>query len=186
MWRSREQPHITHKMMVWLRDSTVPFSSSFDPMLSHRTTGNATCPWFCTCTAQQLIILWETHYSMGDPSFMLMFGRFQVLPQLTQTNAIDATSYLAHLTTKIVELQDLVESNLAAAAKNQKTAYDKYVLHQSFAARDAVWLSIPAVWLSIPMVGKLDPRWKGGWEIKSSKSAKMWKSRTAKYLNLSM
>ena len=65
-----------------------------------------------------------THYSMGDPSFMLMFGGFQVLPQLTQTNAIDATSYLAHLTTKIVELQDLVESNLAAAAKNQKTAYD--------------------------------------------------------------
>ena len=35
-------------------------------------------------------------------------------------------------------------------------------------------------------VGKLDPRWKGGWEIKSSKSAENVGSQTAKYLNLSM
>ena len=60
--------------------------------------------WECYLRLFLYMYRTETHYSMGDPPFMIMFGGFQVLPQLTQTNAIDATSYLGHLTTKIVEL----------------------------------------------------------------------------------
>ena len=105
-----------------------------------------------------------THSSTRAPPFVLMFGRSQVLSQLTQANTFDATSYPGHLTAKFAELQDLVESNLVAAAQNQKTAYDKHILRQSFAAGDPLWLSIPTA-------RKLDPRWKGRWEIKSIKSA---------------
>ena len=85
------------------------------------------------------------------------------LPSLKST-AFDATSYPAHLCSKLAELKDFVDSNLAAAASHQKANYDQHTSSPNFSVGDSVWLSVPTA-------GKLDPRWEGRWRIKAIKSS---------------
>ena len=80
------------------------------------------------------------------------------LTPFSPSTAFDSTSYPAHICAKLAELQDFVESNLAAAAHHQKLAYDQYLLPTVYSVGDLVWLSIPTA-------GKLDPRWPVGGEV---------------------
>ena len=68
--------------------------------------------------------------------------------------AFDPNTYSAELQAKLAHLQDLVQSNLAAAAQKQKFHYDKHSKMRTFLPEDPVWLSVPTS-------GKLHPRWEG-------------------------
>ena len=58
---------------------------------------------------------------------------------------------------------DFVHANITQAAANQKSAYDQHTSSASFKQGEPVWLSVPKA-------GKLEPRWEGGWVVKSLKS----------------
>ena len=62
----------------------------------------------------------------------------------------------------MVELQDLVEVHIAESAHRQKVDYDRHSAERQFKPGDLVWLSVPTA-------GKLDPRWKGNWTVRSMK-----------------
>jgi len=76
----------------------------------------------------------------------------------------DQQSYPAQIQAKIAELQEFVHINLSKAACSQKPQYDQHTTQPAFIVGSPVWLSIPTA-------GKLDPRWKGDWVIKSMKSS---------------
>ena len=76
--------------------------------------------------------------------FRLMFGRHQSV-------AYDSSSYSAHFQAKLAELQDFVETNLTAAASNQKLAYENHTASCRFSIGCLVWHTVPTA-------GKLDPR----------------------------
>ena len=104
-----------------------------------------------------------THSSTGCSPFMLMFGRQPNMPTVVSQNSFDSLSYPDHIRATFAELQDLVETNLAAAADHQKLAYDQQTTPRTFSEGKPVWLSVPTA-------GRLDPRWEGQWMIKSIKS----------------
>ena len=92
-----------------------------------------------------------------------MYGRNPSSTPFSKSPAFDALSYPAHLQAKFAELHDFVETNLAAAAHNQKQAYDQHTATPLFTAGEPVWLSVPTT-------GKRDPKWEEEWVIKSEKS----------------
>ena len=103
------------------------------------------------------------HASTEVPPFTLMFGRSPQITDHTTPTAFDAGTYQAQLQAKLAELQDFVESQTTQTANRQKSTYDKHSTCRSFGVGDPVWLSIPTA-------GKLEPRWEGGWVVKSVKS----------------
>ena len=60
-------------------------------------------------------------------------------------------------------MQGFVEANLVESAHAQKSYYDTQSKITRFAKGDLIWLSSPTV-------GKLSPRWEGGWKIAEVKS----------------
>ncbi len=56
-----------------------------------------------------------------------------------------------------------MDIHLTGAAANQNHNYDRRATQRSFTVGDCVWLSVPTA-------GKLDPRWEGGWYVKTVKS----------------
>ena len=105
-----------------------------------------------------------THSSTGYSPFQLMYGRRPSSLLFSPPTAFTASNYYGHIRNKLAQLQDFVQNNLAAAASQQKSAYDYHTCSRQFAVGDPVWLSIPTA-------GKLDPRWEGRWEITSIKSS---------------
>ena len=91
-----------------------------------------------------------------------MFGRQLSTSTFSSQNSFDATSYLGHLRAKLSELRDLVETNLAAVSASQKSTYDVHSKSRTFTQGEPVWLSVPTR-------VKLDPKWEGGWLLKSVK-----------------
>ena len=102
------------------------------------------------------------HSTTGVSPFELMFGRQCTLnmAELSDVTAFDPASYQAQLHARLAELQNLVELNIAEAAREQKTAYDWHSAPHSFMVGDPVWLSVPTA-------GKLSPRWEGKWTVKT-------------------
>lgn len=100
------------------------------------------------------------HASTGVSPFELMFGRQGHKPPLPSTTAHDVLSYQCQLRAKLAQLADFVESHNVQAHTQQKHYFDQHTRIRSFTIGDPVWLSIPTA-------GKLDPRWEGGWKIKS-------------------
>lgn len=103
------------------------------------------------------------HSSTGVSPFQLMFGRTQEFPSFNRQRAFDPANYAHHISQKLAEVKDFVETNLAYAANKQKEMYDKHTSVRTFSIGDSVWLSIPTA-------GKLDPQWEGEWKVKSVKS----------------
>ena len=68
----------------------------------------------------------SVHSSTGASPFLLMYGRKPSSTPFSKSLAFDTLSYPAHLRAKLAELHDFVETNLAAAAHNQKRAYDQH------------------------------------------------------------
>ena len=68
-------------------------------------------------------------------------------------------SYQSQLRTKLAQLSDFVETQLAQAAHKQKSAYDQRTQQRAFKINQSVWLSSPTA-------GKFDTKWKGGWKNK--------------------
>ena len=102
----------------------------------------------------------SVHSSTRVTPFMLVYGRQPTQTGLPRATAFDPESYSAHLSTKLAELRDFVDTNLAAAAEHRKSTYDKHSMTWSFKIGDLVWLSIPTA-------KKLDPRWEGKWKVTS-------------------
>ena len=102
----------------------------------------------------------SSYSSMAVSPFLSMYGRNPSLSSFSLQNAFDSLSNPAHLQAKLAELQDFVETKMAATAHNQKHSYDQHTLIPAYAVGDLVWLSVP----------KLDPRWEGGWVVKAVKS----------------
>ena len=98
------------------------------------------------------------HSSTGLSPFQLMFGRRSQPAPFKPPTAFDPNAYSAQLQAKLAHLQDLVQSNLAAAAQNQKLHYDKHSKMRAFQPGDPVWLSVTTR-------GKLHPRWEGKWSV---------------------
>ena len=93
-----------------------------------------------------------------------MFCRQPKLPPIGTPLAFDSETYKKHLCAKFTELQGIVESNLVEAATRQKVGYDKQTRpSRLFKIGDPVWLSILTA-------GKLNPKWKGNWKVRSVKS----------------
>ena len=103
------------------------------------------------------------HSLTGVSPFTLMYGRQPLTPDFSPDATFYTASYPVHLQAKFSELQDLMDTNLAAAGDHQKSAYDQHTAVHTFNLNDPVWLSVPTA-------GKLDPRWEGGWRMKSTNS----------------
>ena len=69
------------------------------------------------------------HSATGASPFLLMYGQNPLSSSVSSSMAFDSQSYPAHLQAKLPELHDLVESNLAEAARSQKHSYDKHIHH---------------------------------------------------------
>jgi len=103
------------------------------------------------------------HSSTGTSPFNLMYGRAPKTTAFEQNRAFAPSSYQAHLSAKLAEMNDFVNSNLAEATTRQKRSYDKVTATREFKAGNYVWLSIPTA-------RKLDPQWDGRWTVKAVKS----------------
>ena len=104
------------------------------------------------------------HASTGVSPFELMFGRSIHKPLISSNMAYDVASYQHQLQAKLYKLRDFVETYNSQASMQQKHHYDGHSSSRTFVVNDHVWLSVPTV-------GKLDPRWEGGWIIQAVKSS---------------
>ena len=100
------------------------------------------------------------HTSTGVSPFEMMFGHPLVQNPFPTRTAYDAVSYQSQLRTKLAQLSDFVETQLAQAAHKQKSAYDQHTQQRAFKINQSVWLSSPTA-------GKFDAKWEGGWKIKT-------------------
>ena len=92
----------------------------------------------------------------------MMFGSPAVQNLFPTITAYDAVSYQSQLRTKLAQLSDFVETQLAQAAHKQKSANDQHTQQRAFKINQSVWLSSPTA-------GKFDAKWEGGWETKTVK-----------------
>ena len=101
------------------------------------------------------------HSSTKFSPYLLMFGKEPHNILMSDASpSFDTHSYSFHVTRKLAELFEFVDSNLTEAATRQKGGYD------TSAKKRPQFTEGDHVWLSIPTSGKLCPRWESGWTIK--------------------
>ena len=71
-----------------------------------------------------------------------MFGRKPQFNRFPAHDAFDPTSYQQELQAKLPKLKDIVETNIAQAASNQKPDYDYESHMRIFGVDDPVWLLV--------------------------------------------
>ena len=103
------------------------------------------------------------HASTGVSPFEMMFGRQGQKPPLPQKQHMTCIPIKATSVPNLPPFADFVESHNVQASTQQKYYFDKHSKFRTLTIGDAVWLSIPTA-------GKLDPRWEGGWTVKSVQS----------------
>ena len=85
----------------------------------------------------------------------MMYGRPSSLSTLPVPADFDSSSYPAILNSKLAQLADIVEIEVAAEAQKQKFHQDRHSGQgRTFAVGDLAWLSRPTA-------GKLEARWSG-------------------------
>ena len=93
-----------------------------------------------------------------------MFGRPSSIFDLLFKDAFDTDTYLYALRSKLAQLQDIVETNVAQTSHRQQSYYDCPAQLHQFHVGDQVGLSIHNA-------EKLNPHWEGQWESQSVKGA---------------
>ena len=141
--------------MAWSNASIVHSYKCCEHMSRKRLTGNAFSRLSCMLVALQYIPLQAFPPSSSRSGF-----HHRNLSFIRTCTAHDPSSYHGQLLSKLAQLRDFVETNIAEKAHHQKISYDHHVKTRSFQVGDSVWLSIPTA-------GKLDPRWEGKWVVHS-------------------
>ena len=92
----------------------------------------------------------SVHSSTAVSPFLLMFGRSPKPVPFSSPTAFDPPSHILHTYKLNLQNSWFVESNLTAAAHNQKHSYDHHTSPPSFSV-------VNLVWLSVLTAGRLDP-----------------------------
>ena len=111
---------------------------------------------------QLLLYIYRTtkHSSTGLSPYEILFGQNPPslhIPNFRATTILDPGEYHHELQKKLLELRELVDSNIVQSAERQQLSYKGTKppqLHQG-----------QRVLLSNPTKGKLDPRWTGPWVV---------------------
>ena len=111
---------------------------------------------------QLLLYIYRTtkHSSTGLSSYEILFGQNPPslhIPNFRATAILDPGESHHQLQKKLLELRELVDSNIVQSAERQQLSYNGTKppqLHQG-----------QRVLLSNPTKGKLDPRWTGPWVV---------------------
>ena len=83
------------------------------------------------------------HSSTGISPFELTFRHSPQKFVLHPITANDPSSYHGQLQSKLAQLRDFVETNIAEKAHHQKISYDNHVKMHSFQVGNSVWLFKP-------------------------------------------
>ena len=117
---------------------------------------------------QLLLFVYRTtkHSTTKLSPYEILFGQNPISPHLTippVTVIHNPGDYSGQLQRKLLELTEMVESNIVEAASRQK---------ESYKCREPAKLKVgQQVLLDDPTKGKLDPRWTGPWEVEEIRSS---------------
>ena len=111
---------------------------------------------------QLLLYIYQTtkHSSTSISPYEILFGQnppsFHI-PNFQATAILDPDEYHHQLQKKLLELRELVDSNIVQSAERQQHSYNS--------AKPPQLKKGQRVLLSNPTKGKLDPRWTGPWVV---------------------
>ena len=117
---------------------------------------------------QLLLFVYRTtkHSTTKLSPYEILFGQNPISPHLTippVTVIHNPGDYSGQLQRKLLELTEMVESNIVETASRQK---------ESYKCREPAKLKVgQQVLLDDPTKGKLDPRWTGPWEVEEIRSS---------------
>ena len=113
---------------------------------------------------QLLLFIYRTtrHSSTGFSPYEILFGSNPHSPQIPVIQSSfnpEPSDFRDNLNTRLVQLRELVDANLAQSASQQQYFYRDNQAPVPLALGQQVLLDNPCA-------GKLDPRWTGPWIVK--------------------
>jgi len=117
---------------------------------------------------QLLLFVYRTtrHSSTGLSPYEVLFGYNPPplsIPELPGSVVPDPSEYSAALKSKLLELREIVDSNIVQSAEHNRTCYEDSGHLPQFKKDQRVLLSNP-------IKGKLSSRWSGPWTVESMKN----------------